>query len=240
MSTRTTETTGASPGARQRRSSSFRSRNRASSIASSPRCWRPCGSDPALRSSRSGSSRRRLRFPWSVYEFLDVFPERFANPCALAPLKLTANERYDLVILAYQVWYLAPSIPMSSFLQIAGSGTSAGRHPGAHDRGLPKHVVSGARAGQEPRARRQRPPRRSYRADGPGLSSRQRLTILYWMLTGRKDRCSDCFRAPACPMRTSRGAPRTERSSPMRCRRRSFPISRTSSTGVPPAGSCRT
>ena len=59
-----------------------------------------------------------FRFPWSVYEFLDVFPEAFREiPCALEPLQLTASERYDLVILAYQVWYLAPSIPTSSFLQ---------------------------------------------------------------------------------------------------------------------------
>lgn len=57
-------------------------------------------------------------FPWSAYQFLEVFPEAFRGiPCLLEPLKSDADERYDLVILAYQVWYLAPSIPISSFLQ---------------------------------------------------------------------------------------------------------------------------
>jgi hypothetical protein len=57
-------------------------------------------------------------FPWSTYRFLDVFPEAFRGiPCPLVPLKLNPDDRYDLVILAYQVWYLAPSIPISSFLQ---------------------------------------------------------------------------------------------------------------------------
>ena len=57
-------------------------------------------------------------FPWPIHQFLDVFPEAFRGiPCPLQPLKSTASDRYDLVIMAYQVWYLAPSIPISSFLQ---------------------------------------------------------------------------------------------------------------------------
>jgi hypothetical protein len=57
-------------------------------------------------------------FPWSPYEFIDVFPESYQGiPCALAALKCDGQAHYDLVILAYQVWYLAPSIPVSTFLQ---------------------------------------------------------------------------------------------------------------------------
>jgi hypothetical protein len=57
-------------------------------------------------------------FPWSAYQFLDVFPESFQEvPCSLEPLKTASDETYDLVIIAYQVWYLSPSIPISSFLQ---------------------------------------------------------------------------------------------------------------------------
>jgi hypothetical protein len=59
-------------------------------------------------------------FPWSLYQFLDVFPESFrALPCPLEPLQLDLHQEFDFVILAYQVWYLAPSIPVSSFLQSA-------------------------------------------------------------------------------------------------------------------------
>lgn len=55
-------------------------------------------------------------FPWGVGEFLDVMPESVLEvPVPLQPLT-PAQPRYDLVILAYQVWYLAPSLPMTAFL----------------------------------------------------------------------------------------------------------------------------
>jgi hypothetical protein len=57
-------------------------------------------------------------FPWSAYRFLDVFPESFREiPCQLEALDIDPAENFDLVIIAYQVWYLSPSIPISSFLQ---------------------------------------------------------------------------------------------------------------------------
>ena len=57
-------------------------------------------------------------FPWTALEFVDVFPESLEEiPCRLAPVSFDPDADYDLIILAYQVWYLAPSIPMTSFLQ---------------------------------------------------------------------------------------------------------------------------
>lgn len=57
-------------------------------------------------------------FPWNTYQFCDVFPESVAgNACELQPLACSPDEDYDLVIIAYTVWYLAPSIPINSFLQ---------------------------------------------------------------------------------------------------------------------------
>ncbi|MFP6850553.1 MAG: dialkylresorcinol condensing enzyme [Pseudomonas sp.] len=38
------------------------------------------------------------------------------RPQPLRPLVVDANKRYDLVILAYQVWFLSPSQPMTAFL----------------------------------------------------------------------------------------------------------------------------
>ncbi|WP_339730135.1 dialkylrecorsinol condensing enzyme [uncultured Pseudomonas sp.] len=38
------------------------------------------------------------------------------RPQPLLPLAVDANKRYDLVILAYQVWFLSPSQPMTAFL----------------------------------------------------------------------------------------------------------------------------
>ena len=57
-------------------------------------------------------------FPWAALEFVDVFPESLNEiPCRLAPFSFDPDAHYDLIILAYQVWYLAPSIPITSFLQ---------------------------------------------------------------------------------------------------------------------------
>lgn len=39
------------------------------------------------------------------------------EPPALEPLAVRADEQFDLVLLAYQVWYLAPSGPMTAFLK---------------------------------------------------------------------------------------------------------------------------
>lgn len=57
-------------------------------------------------------------FPWSSMSFFQAFPESVKEiPCELEPFKNNPGEDYDLIILAYQVWYLSPSIPVSSFLQ---------------------------------------------------------------------------------------------------------------------------
>jgi hypothetical protein len=58
-------------------------------------------------------------FPWKALEFVDVFPESLMlTPCRLQLM----DERletidFDLVIQGYQVWYLSPSIPVTTFLQ---------------------------------------------------------------------------------------------------------------------------
>ena len=62
--------------------------------------------------------RRPYSFPWSFWSFLDAMPETVQlDPPALEPLAVCADERFDLVVLAYQVWYLAPSGPMTAFLK---------------------------------------------------------------------------------------------------------------------------
>lgn len=57
-------------------------------------------------------------FPWSILRFFDTFPETaLMVPEALEPGTLAGDEPFDLVILPYQVWFLAPSRPVSSWLQ---------------------------------------------------------------------------------------------------------------------------
>lgn len=58
-------------------------------------------------------------FPWDGYTFFDAFPESFLQiPCPLQPMDDAIRQsEYDLIILGYQVWYLSPSIPFNSFLK---------------------------------------------------------------------------------------------------------------------------
>lgn len=56
-------------------------------------------------------------FPWTSDQFFDVFPECVTGtPVELSPLETDPATSYDLILLAYQVWYLSPSIPVWSLL----------------------------------------------------------------------------------------------------------------------------
>ncbi|MEX0810606.1 MAG: hypothetical protein WD048_00230 [Chitinophagales bacterium] len=64
-------------------------------------------------------TREKFPFPWTAQEFFGVFPETVYNtPFELEPLENTATD-YDLIVLAYTVWYMNPSIPINSFLKSA-------------------------------------------------------------------------------------------------------------------------
>jgi hypothetical protein len=61
---------------------------------------------------------RPFPFPWSFFRFLDAFPESaHMVPPPLQQLSVTGDEDFDLVILPYQVWFLAPSQPVTAFLK---------------------------------------------------------------------------------------------------------------------------
>jgi len=57
-------------------------------------------------------------FPWNNKDFFNVFPETFADKSiGIKPItESILNKKYDLVILAYQIWFLSPSLPVASFL----------------------------------------------------------------------------------------------------------------------------
>jgi len=58
-------------------------------------------------------------FPWNNQAFFNAFPESFLEiPTEIEPLSdEVLDKKYDLVILAYQVWFLSVSIPINSFLK---------------------------------------------------------------------------------------------------------------------------
>ena len=56
-------------------------------------------------------------YPWPFYPFFDVFPEAiYMNGCPVENINPKENE-YDLIIIAYSVWFLSPAVPITGFLQ---------------------------------------------------------------------------------------------------------------------------
>lgn len=57
-------------------------------------------------------------FPWPFFQFLDTFPDSvYLDPSPIKPLQVSGDDDFDLIIIAYQVWFLSPSLPMTAFMQ---------------------------------------------------------------------------------------------------------------------------
>ena len=57
-------------------------------------------------------------FPWPFFKFLDTFPECvYQDAPPIQEPAVSGDEDFDLIILAYQVWFLSPALPMTAFLQ---------------------------------------------------------------------------------------------------------------------------
>lgn len=57
-------------------------------------------------------------FPWTSDQFFQAMPESVKGiACKLKPFSVKADENFDLIILAWQPWFLSPPIPIHAFLQ---------------------------------------------------------------------------------------------------------------------------
>lgn len=66
---------------------------------------------------KSIKPKREYPFPWPFYTFFDEFPESVhLDGCEIEELE-DLEKDYDLIILGYTVWYMAPSIPITAFMQ---------------------------------------------------------------------------------------------------------------------------
>ena len=148
-------------------------------------------------------------FPWSTQTFCDVFPESVEGvPCELAPIEVDLDTRYDLIVLAYTVWYLSPSIPVHSFLQSPEAKRLLNDTPVV--------TVIGCRNMWLLAQERVKGCIRDLGGQHVGnivLGDRASnlvgvATIAYWMLTGRKDRLLGVFPKPGVDAADIRGASR--------------------------------
>lgn len=57
-------------------------------------------------------------FPWPFWRFFDTFPECvYEEPAPIREPEIAGDEDFDLVIFAWQVWFLSPAMPTMAFLQ---------------------------------------------------------------------------------------------------------------------------
>jgi hypothetical protein len=135
-------------------------------------------------------------FPWTSASFFNTMPESVLGiPIPLQPLNFKATV-YDLIIFAYQPWFLSPSIPATSIL----------KHPQfkALLQNTPVVTLIGAR---NMWLNAQQKVVLLLKEAGAKLVGNIALTdknnnyssavsILYWMLTGKKERYKGIFPKP--------------------------------------------
>lgn len=135
-------------------------------------------------------------FPWTSDRFFDAMPESvLGKPMPLNTLSFK-EQSYDLVVIAYQPWFLSPSIPTTSLLH--------DQHFLKLIKDTPVITLIGAR---NMWLNAQEKMKKSLKDAGANLVGNIALvdkngnlisavTILHWMLTGRKDKKYGIFPKP--------------------------------------------
>jgi hypothetical protein len=135
-------------------------------------------------------------FPWNGERFFSVMPDCvMGNPHPLEPLNLK-QQKYDLIILGYQPWFLSPSIPSNSLLN----------HPEFREvlKDTPVITISEARnmwLNAFDRVRKALAAAGAQHVGNIALFDKHHnaisfITIFYWMLSGKRDRYLNIFPKP--------------------------------------------
>ncbi len=135
-------------------------------------------------------------FPWTSDRFFDTMPESVLGVPAELNVFTLKRTAYDLIIFAYQPWYLSPSIPATSILQ----------NPSVQAvmKNTPVITLIGARNMWLNAQEKMKKILKSIDAQLVGnialidkhnnhLSA---VSILYWMLSGKKERYLSVFPKP--------------------------------------------
>ena len=135
-------------------------------------------------------------FPWNGKAFFAVMPDCVLGvPTELKPFQLKEN-KYDLIILGYQAWFLSPGIPTNSILQ----------HPSVKAvlKDTPVVTITGARnmwISAMERIKRILKDSDAKLVGSIALVDKHNnfisfVTIFYWMFKGKKERWLNLFPKP--------------------------------------------
>lgn len=135
-------------------------------------------------------------FPWTTDEFFDKMPECVQEDVIpLQPVQFSA-QRYDLIVIGYQPWFLSPSLPITALLKM----------PAFQDRLRETPVVT-VIGGRNMWLNSQESVKKLLKDAGGKLVGNiplmdrtsnliSAVTILHWMLTGQKDKKWGIFPMP--------------------------------------------
>jgi len=136
-------------------------------------------------------------FPWKDISFYDAMPESVRMiPADIETPSFNHDEDYDLIILGYPIWFLSPPIPLTTFLKSKEAHTVM--------KGKPVITVIGAR---NMWVRAQEDIKKMIKENGGLLKGNIALhdrhnnlssvvTIIYWMMNGKKERYLGLFPKP--------------------------------------------
>lgn len=136
-------------------------------------------------------------FPWTDMTFWDAMPESVKMiPARVEPLDLNPMVNYDLIILGYPIWFLSPPIPLTTFLKSGQAGQVL--------KGKPIVTVIGARnmwVGAQEDIKKMIAENGGILKGNIVLRDRHHnipsvVSIIYWMMTGRKDHYLGIFPKP--------------------------------------------
>ena len=145
-------------------------------------------------------------FPWSSQEFFDVMPESvLEEKIELEPYHFN-SVNYDLIIIGYQPWYLSPSLPTTALLKDEKFTSLL--------KGKPVITIIGSRNmwlnAQESIKKFIQNAEGKLVANIPFIDKNSNLssavTILYWMLTGKKKKFLNIFPYPGVSEKDIKGA----------------------------------
>jgi len=135
-------------------------------------------------------------FPWTSKQFFSVMPDCVLGvPAEVEPFTLN-EQSYDLIVLGYQAWFLSPSIPFNSLMQVP-SFTQVLRN-------APVITITGARNMWVTAFGKVKAMLQQCSANHVGsiamvdrhLNLVSIFTIFHWMLHGKKDRYLGFFPKP--------------------------------------------
>ena len=140
--------------------------------------------------------KKEFPFPWRSKSFFDAMPESVLGIPAEIIAPQFKEEKYDLVVFAYQPWYLSPSIPATSFLQNPEFAKRL--------KDTPVVTVIGSRnmwINAQERVKKMIKQKGGRLVGNIVYADRHNnfvsaVTIQYWMFTGKKDRWLGIFPRP--------------------------------------------